>query len=115
LLGGLPVTSVIVRTSANIQAGAKTKMSSIIQGVLLLISVAFIPRFLNLIPLPSIAAVLIYIGYKLAKLSIFKEYYRKGWDQFMPFIVTVIAILLTDILIGLIDWLCIGLIFPVKK
>ena len=115
LLGGLPVTSVIVRSSANIQAGAKTKMSTIFQGVLLLITVAFIPRFLNLIPLPSIAAVLIYIGYKLAKFSVFREYYKKGRDQFTPFIVTVIAILLTDILIGLLIGCAVGIFFLLRS
>ena len=115
LIGGLPISSVIVRTSANINAGAKTKMSAILQGVLLLVSVALIPRLLNHIPLPSIAAVLIYIGYKLARVSIFRDYYKKGWDQFMPFIVTVLAILLTDILIGILIGCAVGLFFLLRS
>lgn len=115
LLGGLPVTSVIVRTSANVNAGAKTKMSTIIHGMLLLLCVAFIPKILNLIPLPALAAVLIFTGYKLAKPSIFKELYKKGWDQFIPFVVTILAILLTDLLKGIFIGCLVGLFFVLRS
>ncbi len=115
LLGGLPVTSVVVRTSANITAGAKTKFSAIMHGVLLLLCVGLIPFILNLIPLSALAAVLIYTGYKLAKPSIFKELYQKGLDQFIPFIVTVIAIIFTDLLIGIAIGICVGLFFVMRS
>lgn len=115
LLGGLPVTSVIVRTSANVNAGAKTKMSAIFHGLLLLLCVAFIPRLLNLIPLPALAAVLIYTGYKLAKPAIFKELFQKGWDQFVPFVVTIVAILLTDLLKGICIGCLVGLFFVLRS
>lgn len=102
LLGGLPLTSVIVRGSANVEAGAKSKFSAIMHGFLLLLSVLFIPGLMNKIPLSALAAILIMTGYKLVKPSIFREIYKKGWDQFVPFIVTVVAILFTDLLIGII-------------
>ncbi len=115
LLGGLPVTSVVVRTSANIQSGAKTKLSAISHGILLLLSVAFIPSLLHLIPLSALAGILIYTGYKLAKPSIFKEFYKKGLDQFIPFIVTVIAIIFTDLLIGIIIGIVVALYFVLRS
>jgi MFS superfamily sulfate permease-like transporter len=115
LLGGLPVTSVVVRTSVNINSGGKTKVSAILHGVLLLSSVAFVPKLLNLIPLSALAAVLIYTGYKLAKPSLFKDFYKKGWDQFMPFVITVVAILLTDLLIGILIGCGIGLFFVMRS
>jgi MFS superfamily sulfate permease-like transporter len=101
LIGGLPITQVIVRSSANIQAGGKTKLSAIIHGFLLLISVILIPRLLNMIPLPVLAAVLLVIGYKLAKPALFKTIYRRGIDQFLPFIVTVLGIVFFDLLLGI--------------
>jgi len=104
LLGGLPLTSVIVRGSANVEAGAKSKLSAILHGFLLLLSVLFIPGLLNKVPLSALAAILIMTGYKLVKPSVFKEVYKKGWDQFVPFTVTIVAILLTDLLAGI----CIG-------
>lgn len=100
LLGGLPVTSVIVRSSANINAGAKTKHSAILHGLLLLFSIAFIPKLLNLIPLSVLAAVLILTGYKLAKVSVFKEMWNNGKYQFWPFLATVLAVVFTDLLTG---------------
>lgn len=115
LLGGLPVTSVIVRTSANINAGGKTKMATIMHGILLLLCVAFIPRILNMIPLPALAGVLVYTGFKLAKPSIFKAIYQKGWDQFLPFVVTVVAILLTDLLIGILIGCMLGFVFVLRS
>jgi MFS superfamily sulfate permease-like transporter len=115
LIGGLPITSVVVRTSANINAGARTKMSAIFHGVLLLLSVAFIPALLNRIPLSALAAVLIYTGYKLAKPSLFLKFYKKGWDQFLPFALTVVAILLTDLLIGILIGCGVGLFFIIRS
>jgi MFS superfamily sulfate permease-like transporter len=115
LIGGLPVTSVIVRSSANVNAGAKTKTSTILHGALLLLSVAFIPVLLNLIPKAALAAILIYTGYKLAKPSLFKSFYKKGWDQFLPFIITIIAILVTDLLKGVIIGIGVGLFFVMRS
>lgn len=115
LLGGLPVTSVVVRTSANINSGAKTKMSAITHGVLLLLSVALIPGLLKMIPLSALAAILIYTGYKLAKPSIFKSFYKKGFDQFVPFVVTVLAIIFTDLLIGIMIGIVVGLFFVLRS
>ncbi|MEP0712225.1 MAG: SulP family inorganic anion transporter, partial [Algoriphagus sp.] len=114
LLGGLPVTAVIVRSSANVASGAKTKMSAIFQGILLMLLVLAIPNILNLIPLSCLAAVLFLVGYKLAKPSIFINIYKNGWDQFIPFIVTVLAILFTDLLVGIGIGMAFGLFFVVK-
>ncbi|MFM2135230.1 MAG: hypothetical protein RL021_630, partial [Bacteroidota bacterium] len=115
LFGGLPVTSVIVRTSANINAGAKTKVASILHGVLLLCSVLFIPGLLNLIPKSALASILLLTGYKLASVGVLREYYRKGMEQFVPFIVTIAAILLTDLLIGILIGCTIGLFFVMRS
>lgn len=99
-IGGLPMTSVVVRTSANANAGATTKMSTIIHGTLLLISVLTIPFLLNKIPLATLAAVLILVGYKLAKPATFKRFWQKGKYQFIPFIATIVAVVATDLLKG---------------
>lgn len=101
LIGGLPITQVIVRSSANIQSGGKTKASAFFHGVLLLFSALAIPVVLNLIPLASLAAILFMVGYKLAKPSLFKEMYKKGRAQFIPFVVTIIGIVFTDLLVGI--------------
>lgn len=101
LIGGLPMTAVIVRTSANVNAGAKTKLSAIVHGILLLISVVAFAAVLNQIPLACLAAVLLVVGYKLAKITLFKEMYQLGWEQFVPFIVTVVAIQFSDLLKGI--------------
>lgn len=114
LIGGLPITAVIVRSSANIATGAKTKLSAILHGILLMILVLAIPTTLNLIPLSCLAAVLFVVGYKLAKPSIFVSIYKNGWDQFIPFIVTVVAILFTDLLVGIGIGMVFGLFFVVK-
>lgn len=114
LIGGLPVTAVIVRSSANISAGNKTKMSTIFHGLLLLLSVYFAPEFLNKIPLSALAAVLIMVGYKLTKPSIFKDLYKKGWDQIIPFVITIAAILFTDLLIGILIGIVAGLFFVLR-
>jgi MFS superfamily sulfate permease-like transporter len=101
LIGGLPVTAVIVRSSANVTSGAKTKMSAIFHGFLLLASVLLIPGLLNLIPLACLAAILLLVGYKLAKVSLFTAQAKLGWDQFLPFIITIIGIVVFDLLIGI--------------
>lgn len=101
LIGGLPVTQVIIRSSANITFGGRTKLSAIFHGVLLLICVIVIPGVLNMIPLASLACILFVVGYNLAKPSLFKAMYELGWSQFAPFIATVIGILLTDLLKGI--------------
>ncbi len=115
LIGGLPITSVIVRSSANVSAGGKTKQASIFHGFLLLICVAFIPALLNWIPLSAIAAILIVTGYKLAKVSLFKEFYTKGLPQFIPFCITVIAILFSDLLIGISIGLIVSAVFIIRS
>jgi len=111
LLGGLPVTSVIVRSSANVNSGAKTKMSTIYHGILLLLCVALIPGVLNQIPKSALAAILIFTGYKLAKPSLFVSFFKKGWNQFLPFVITIVAILTTDLLKGVIIGIGVGIIF----
>ena len=115
LIGGIPITSVIVRSSVNINAGGQTKMSTIYHGVLLLLSILLISPLLNLIPLASLAAILILTGYKLAKISLFIEKFKKGWNQFIPFVVTVIAILFTDLLVGILIGLSVSIIFLLKS
>lgn len=110
LIGGLPVTQVIVRSSANIQSGGQTKMSAILHGFFLLISVITIPVWLNKIPLAVLAAILLLVGYKLAKPALFKDMYRNGLSQFVPFIVTVVGIVMTDLLVGIALGLAVGII-----
>jgi carbonic anhydrase len=100
LIGGLPLTSVIVRSSANLNAGAKSKLSTILHGTLILLCTLFIPGILNMIPLGALAAVLLLTGYKLAKISIFKEMFGNGKYQWVPFMVTVVAVVFTDLLTG---------------
>ncbi|RTY91622.1 SulP family inorganic anion transporter [Flavobacterium sp. RSP46] len=114
LLGGLPLTSVIVRTSANSNSGAKSKMSTIIHGVLLLVSVLVIPVILNKIPLATLAAILILVGYKLAKPATFKHFLEKGKYQFVPFIATLLAVVFTDLLKGVALGIVISVIFVLK-
>ncbi|MBT8286248.1 MAG: SulP family inorganic anion transporter, partial [Flavobacteriaceae bacterium] len=115
LIGGLPITQVIVRSSANIQSGAKTKLSAIIHGFFLLISVILIPRLLNMIPLSVLAAILFIVGYKLAKPALFKEMYQLGWKQFIPFTVTVLGIIFTDLLVGIGMGLGVGIVVILIK
>jgi len=115
LLGGLPITSVIVRSSANLNAGGKTRLSTMIHGLLLLSSVLFIPGLLNMIPLSALAAILIATGYKLAKPALFREFHRKGWDQLIPFVVTIVAILLSDLLIGILIGMAVSLFFLLRS
>lgn len=101
LIGGLPVTAVIVRSSANVTSGSKTKASAIFHGILLFASVVVIPGLLNLIPLACLAAILLMVGYKLTKVSLFRTQARLGWDQFLPFIITILGIVIFDLLIGI--------------
>jgi MFS superfamily sulfate permease-like transporter len=114
LIGGLPVTQVIVRSSANINFGGKTKMSAILHGVFLLLSALTIASVLNMIPLASLAAILLTVGYKLAKPSHFKQMYKLGWEQFMPFTATVVAILATNLLTGIIVGLLFGVFYTLR-
>ena len=101
LLGGLPLTQVIVRSSINIQSGAKTKASGFIQGLLMLLTVIFIPTVLNKIPLASLAAILLVVGYKLARPEVFKTMYKAGMYHFVPFCATILGLVFTDMLIGI--------------
>jgi MFS superfamily sulfate permease-like transporter len=111
LIGGLPVTQVIVRSSANIQSGAESRLSTLFHGVLLLVSVMLIPGLLNMIPYASLAAILIMVGYKLAKPSIILQQYRHGWSVFIPFMVTIVVILSTDLLIGIAVGMAVAIFF----
>ena len=111
LLGGLPITSVIVRSSVNINAGAATRLSAFFHGALLCLLVLFAPRWLNEIPLASLAAVLIVTGLKLASPALFRQMWTEGRSQFVPFIVTVVAIVFTDLLVGVLIGLGTGLAF----
>ncbi|MNK06474.1 C4-dicarboxylic acid transporter DauA [compost metagenome] len=114
LLGGLPMTSVVVRSSANANAGAKTKMSAIIHGVLLLLCVLAIPVILNKIPLATLSAVLILVGYKLAKPATVLHFWHKGKYQFIPFIATLLAVVFTDLLKGVALGMVISIIFVLR-
>jgi carbonic anhydrase len=115
LLGGLPMTAVIVRGSVNVSAGAKTKASTIIHGVLILVCVVFFASVMNLIPLACLAAVLIYTGYKLFAPQQIREQYKKGWGQLIPFIVTILAIVFSDLLIGVTIGIVTSVIFIVME
>jgi MFS superfamily sulfate permease-like transporter len=115
LIGGLPITQVIVRSSANIQSGGRTKASAIIHGFFLLISIILIPKLLNKIPLSVLAAILLVVGYKLAKPALFKKMYTLGWKQFIPFTVTVAGIIFTDLLIGIGLGLAVGIVVILLK
>ncbi len=115
LIGGLPITQVIVRSSANINSGAKSKLSAIMHGFFLLFLVALIPQWLNKIPLASLAAILFMVGYKLANIKLFIEKYKKGWDQFIPFTATVLGILFTNLLYGIGIGLAFAFFFILKR
>lgn len=114
LVGGLPITSVIVRSSANIYGGAQTRLSTVVHGLLLLASLLMLGRWLNRIPLAALAAVLIAVGYKLAAPRLMLAMWRQGWGQFVPFAVTVVAIVFTDLLKGIAMGLVTGLYFVVR-
>lgn len=114
LIGGLPVTSVIVRSSANINSGAQSKASTISHGILLMTTFLFIPGLLQMIPLASLAGILIMIGFKLTKPGLYKAIYRQGVSQFLPFIVTVVAVVFTNLLQGVFMGIMVGLFFILK-
>lgn len=114
LIGGIPMTSVIVRTTANINAGAKTKMSAIFHGIFLLLAVIAIPGLLNKIPMACLAAILIMIGLRLASPKVFKHIWQSGKHQFVPFIITVIAVVFTDLLKGVGIGLVVSIIYILK-
>ena len=114
LLGGLPLTAVIVRSSANIAAGGQTRLAAFIHGLLLLVSLLFLGSVLNLIPLSALAAVLLLVGYKLTKPNLYRAQWKLGWAQFIPFIVTIIAVLFTDLLKGVGVGLVVGFFFILK-
>src|SRR6185295_6863781 len=100
LLGAIPLTAVVVRGAANVDGGARTKMSAVTHGILLLLAVVFIPFVLNLIPFASLSAILLMTGYNLTKPKLYRNMYSLGWKQFLPFMLTIIIILATDLLIG---------------
>ncbi len=111
MLGGLPVTSVVIRGTVNINSGSETKVSAVFHGILLLICVAMVPGILNLIPLASLAAILLVTGFKLASPQVISEMYQRGRYQFAPFLITVVAIVLTDLLIGILIGLGVAVAF----
>lgn len=111
LLGAIPVTSVIVRGSVNCASGARTKASTIFHGLLLLVCVAFLPGWLNMIPLSALAAILLVTGFKLASPQLFRQMWSEGRYQFAPFIITLVSIVLTDLLIGILIGLAVSVLF----
>lgn len=113
-IGGLPITQVIVRSTANISFGGKTKLSAILHGVFLLLSALTVAQILNMIPLASLAAILLMVGYKLAKPALFKQMYKLGWEQFIPFVATVVGILATDLLKGITIGMCVGIFYTLR-
>jgi MFS superfamily sulfate permease-like transporter len=115
LLGGLPVTQVILRSSANIHSGAKTKLSTICHGILLLLCVVLIPKVLNLVPLAALASILLIIGYKLANIETFRQMAQLGWSQFVPFVCTIVAIVLTDLLTGISIGLAVSVVIVLRN
>ena len=114
-IGGLPITSVIVRSSVNVSAGGRTKTATILHGLLILLGVMFFAGLLNYIPLTGLAAILIHTGYKLVSPKKFLKHYKQGWDQFIPALVTVISILLSGFLIGVAIGLTVSAFFVVAK
>lgn len=114
-IGGLPITQVVVRSSANIDAGGKTKFATVVHGILLILAILLLPVLLNQIPLASLAAILIMVGYKLTKAGLFKEMYLKGMDQFIPFILTIVGVLFTDLLKGIGIGLIISIYFILRR
>jgi MFS superfamily sulfate permease-like transporter len=109
LLGAIPMTAVVVRGSANVDAGARTKLSAFTHGLFLLLAVLLVPFLLNKIPYASLAAILLMTGYNLTKPKLFRNMWSLGWKQFIPFVLTIVVILLTDLLIGV----CIGLLISI--
>jgi MFS superfamily sulfate permease-like transporter len=114
LIGGLPMTAVIVRSSTNVAAGGQTKVSAFVHGLFLVLSVLLLAEFMNLIPLSALAAVLLVVGYKLTKPALYRAQFKLGHEQFIPFIVTVLAILFSDLLIGICIGLAVGVFYILK-
>jgi len=115
LIGGLPVTQVILRSSTNIHSGAKTKLSTISHGLLLLLCVAALPAVLNLVPLAVLAAILFLIGIKLVNPATFRDLYRLGWSQFLPFVTTVAGVVLTDLLTGIATGVVVAIVIILRN
>ncbi|TGE10330.1 SulP family inorganic anion transporter [Hymenobacter fodinae] len=115
LLGGLPVTSVIVRSSVSLNAGARTKLAALLHGTFLLISVLLFPKLLNMVPWAALAAILLVTGYKLARVSVFKEQFKGGITEYVPFLATIVAILVTDLLIGIGIGAAVGMFFILRE
>jgi len=115
LVGGIPITSVVVRSSVNLQAGGRSKASTILHGVWLMVGFYFFSDILNRIPLSALATILIMAGYKLARIDVFRSMYRKGLTQFIPFLVTVLAIVFTDLLTGIIIGSGVSIFFILKS
>lgn len=115
LIGGIPVTSVIVRTSVNVESGGRTKASTIMHGIFLLLAVFLIPKWLNKIPLAALAAILIHTGYKLSKPAIYRSIYQQGWDRFIPFITTLVGIVVLNLLAGIIIGLAVSFFYILKS
>lgn len=114
MIGGVPITSVVVRTAANVESGARTRLSAIIHGVLLLTSVVLLPRVLSLTPLASLATILIMVGFKLTKPALYRTVYSQGLSQFIPFIFTVLAVVFTDLLTGVMLGMVCGVFFVIR-
>lgn len=115
LIGGLPLTSVIVRSSVSINSGARTKLAALIHGSLLLVCVLAIPHVLNMIPWATLASILLVTGYKLAPVTVFRQFYRLGMTKFLPFMATIIAILATDLLVGIAIGMAVGIFFILRE
>lgn len=115
LIGGIPVTSVIVRSSANVYAGGVTRLSSLVHGILLLLAVILIPLLLNMIPLACLTSVLLIVGYKLSSFKLLRSMWKEGLPQFIPFIVTFVAIVATDILVGVGIGLIVSVFYVVRS
>ncbi len=115
LIGGLPTTSVIIRSSVNVNIGAKTKLSTIFHGLLLVLSVLFFPVYLNMIPLAALAAILLATGFKLASPKLFVQIWREGPYQFLPFVATLVSIVFTDLLIGILVGLAVSVVFILRS
>lgn len=115
MIGGLPITQVIVRSSTNINAGARTKVSAMFHGAILLMAACFIPRLVNLIPLASLAAILLMVGYKLSRLQLYRNMFRLGYEQFIPFMSTIVGVLMTDLLRGIAIGMAVAIFFILRK
>ncbi|MBI3133887.1 MAG: bifunctional SulP family inorganic anion transporter/carbonic anhydrase [Bacteroidetes bacterium] len=115
MIGGLPITQVVVRSSANVNSGGKSKLATVTHGIILLLSVIFIPAYLNLIPLSALAAILIMVGYKLSKPALYLGMAKLGWEQFIPFLATILGVLFTDLLFGIAIGFVFALYFVLRK